>query len=215
MRFQPLRILMLGISALAVCASASTPTIGVATSMGSLTVDNSRVNGNANIFDGAQVNTDKTPTQILLRNGSNLTLGTNSAANVYNDRLILLQGGVRVDGMSKYNVEASGLRVQPDESNTIAIVRYDTTRVQVGALAGALKVFDQKGALITRVGTGTAASFNPRQQQGGSGASTGETVPNRYFWLALGIVAAAFLAAGLAGAALAQSGTAPPQSPGP
>jgi ferric-dicitrate binding protein FerR (iron transport regulator) len=214
MKFQPLRILMLAISAFAVCASAATPTIGVATSMGALTVNNARITGNANIFDGAQVSTDKAPTQILLRNGSNLTLGTNSAANIYSDRVILLQGGVRVDGMSKYNVEASGFRIQPDENNTTAIVRYDTANVQVGAMAGAVKVFNVKGALITRVGAGTAASFTPRQQgqQSGSGASTGETVTNKYLWIALGTVAAAFLAAGLAGAALAESGSAPPQS---
>ena len=56
-----------------------------------------------------------------------------------------------------------------------------------------------------RVGSGTAAAFKP-QQSGGSSASTGAAAPGKVFWLEVASVAAAFTAAGLAGAALAQSG---------
>jgi hypothetical protein len=150
-------------------AFAVTPVIGVASAFGSFTVNSSQVTGNSNVYDGSQINTSSTASQIFLQGGPSVMLATNTGATVYNDHLVLTQGAVRVDNMNKYDVQALGYRVAADEPNSQAAVRLREGAVEVASMSGVVKVFDPNGAMLTRVGAGTASSFKPGQ----SGADPG------------------------------------------
>jgi hypothetical protein len=152
-------------------AFAVTPVIGVASAFGSFTVNTSRVAGNSNLYDGSQVNTGATTSQIFLQGGPSVLLATNTGATVYTDHLVLTQGSVRVDNMNKYDVQALGYRIAADEPNAQAAIRLRDGAVEVAGMSGAVRVFDPSGAMLTRVGAGTASSFKPGQTGAGSGGA--------------------------------------------
>jgi ferric-dicitrate binding protein FerR (iron transport regulator) len=175
MKLNSLMTVALAAAVSAASAFAATPAIGVASALGSFSVNSAQVSGNANVFDGSQVRTDKAASQILLQNGSSLTLATNTAATVYNDHLVIREGAARVDDMSNYSVQGLGYRVVADEPGSQTAVRLDNGAFEVASMSGAVKVFDSKGAMLTRIGAGTASSFKPGQTgaSGASGASGG------------------------------------------
>ena len=198
MKLNSLRTFAIATALTAVSAFGATPAIGVASAFGSFTVNSAQVSGNANVFNGSQVRTDKVSSQIFLQNGPSVMLATNSAATMYNDHLVLSQGSTRVDNMNNYSVQANGYRVEPDQPGTQAVVRLNNGAVEVASMSGAVKVYDAKGAMLNRVGAGTATAFSPHQ----SGASTG---PSTGHVLGYTAVVASLAAAGLAAAALVNS----------
>ncbi len=161
-------------AALSVISSfAVTPTIGVASAVGSFEVNSAAVEGNANLFDGSQVRTTEASSQILLQNGAALTLAVNSAGTIYKDHLLLLQGATKADKMNGYTIQAARYRIEGVQPGSQAVVRLSDGSVQVAALGGSLKVFNEKGALLTRIGAGTASAFNTGAPTGQSGATAG------------------------------------------
>ena len=190
----------------AVSAFATTPTIGVASASGSFTVNSAQVSGNANLFDGSQVRTDKAASQLFLQDGASVLLATNTAATIYKDKLVLSEGAARIDNMSKLNVEAAGFRVVPDDATSQAAVRMNDGTVEVASMSGAVKVFNKEGAMLTHIGAGTASAFKPGGQ---SGASTGGGMSGIHGTsVALfASVIASFAGLGLAAAAYARSGS--------
>ncbi|HEY7211944.1 MAG TPA: hypothetical protein VH477_16850 [Bryobacteraceae bacterium] len=178
---------------------AATPTIGIASAIGTFIVNSNEVDGNANLFEGSKVKTGKASSQVLLQNGASLTLGLNSAGMVYRDHLLLESGATKVDNMSGYRVEAGSYRIEQDQPASQAVVRLEAGMVEIGALAGSLRVLDSKGALLTRIGTGTASAF----QAGGSGGGQGTPNPNVNTRTRYRTAAALLLAATLAGLGLA------------
>src|SRR5690242_18225550 len=144
-------------------AFAATPAIGVASAFGSFTVNSAQVRGNSNVYDGSQVNTGKNTSQIFLQSGPSVMLATNTGATIYNDHLVLSQGAVRVVNMTKYDVNALGYRIAADEPGSQAAVRLNEGAVQVASMSGVVKAFDANGAMLTRIGAGTASSFKPGQ----------------------------------------------------
>ena len=202
-------------------AFAATPAIGVASAFGSFTVNSAQVSGNANVLDGSQVRTDKSSSQIYLQSGPSLTLATNTAATVYNDHLVLTQGSARVDNMSSYSVEASGYRVVPEDATSQAIVRLNSGAVEVASMSGALKVFDRDGAMLTRVGAGTASSFKPQTGasgagSAGAGAAKGTVVSSSvllYSAIVVGLAGVGVGAAALASSNNSSSSVGPSQNP--
>jgi len=181
-----------------VTAFAGSPSIGVASSFGSFTVGTSQVTGSAQIANGSQIKTDKLPSQVALQNGTRVLLATNSSASVYDDRLLLFHGSARLDQMNDYGVEASGLRIVPDNANSAAAVRLNAGAVEVASIAGTVKVLGPNGAMLTRVGAGTASSFKPQSGAGGqkSGGGAVATITSGNTLLYVAIVS------GLAGVAL-------------
>ena len=175
------------------CARAAAPAIGVASAVGTFTLDSTRVEGNSNLFEGSRIKTGMASSQLYLQNGAALTLGTNSSGTVYQDRIVLEQGAARFDKMERYAVEAANYRLEAAQPATQAVVRLNGNIVEAAALHGALTVFDRRGALLTRIGAGTASAFqnnppqspqtgaNPPQSSattGQSGATTSQTGAN-------------------------------------
>lgn len=175
MKLNSLRTVAIAAVLSGVSAFAATPTIGVASAFGSFAVNSAQVSGNSNIYDGSQVSTGKDSSQIFLQGGPSLMLATNTGATIYNDHLVLSQGAVRVDNMTKYDVQALGYRVAADEPGSQAAVRLHEGAVEVASMSGVVKVFDPSGAMLTRIGAGTASAFKPGQtgangRAGGSAA---------------------------------------------
>jgi hypothetical protein len=173
MKLHSLRTVAIAALMSAGSAFAATPAIGVASAFGSFSVNSAQVNGNSNVYDGSQISTGKTASQIFLQGGPSVMLATNTGATVYNDHLVLSQGAVRVDNMNKYDVQAEGYRIAADEPNSQAAIRLNQGAVEVASMSGVVKVFDANGAMLTRIGAGTASSFKPGQTGANSGSTAG------------------------------------------
>ncbi|MBV9266797.1 MAG: hypothetical protein JO061_11570 [Acidobacteriaceae bacterium] len=188
---------------------AAPPSIGVATAVGTFQIDNAEVEGNANVFDGAEIRTGRNPSQVYLRtDGAAVTLGIDSAGLIYRDHLVLEQGATRVDNMLGYTIQVSGYRIQGDDPRSEAVVRLNGPEIQVAALTGSLRVLNQKGTLLSRVGAGTASAFG--QQPSGAPPNTA----NRRKETALyAILLASLGGLGLAVDAILQPGTKSSVSP--
>jgi len=197
--------------AVAFCAAA-TPTIGVATAVGTFKVNSSDVEGNANVFDGTEIRTGKAPSQVFLSNGSAVTLGIDSAGTIYRDHLILQSGATKVDNMTGYMVQAAAYRIRGGSSDSRAVVRFNGGDVEIAALAGSLDVLNSKGLLLTHIGAGTASAFNkdPQAQTGGPPPNTANR-PKEAILYAL--LAASIAGLGIAVDAVVQSGNVTPLSP--
>jgi ferric-dicitrate binding protein FerR (iron transport regulator) len=212
MNLNSLTTVALAVTVSAASAFAATPAIGVASAFGSFSVNSAQVSGNANVFDGSQVSTDKASSQIFLQNGSSVTLATNTAATIYKDHLIIRQGAARVDDMENYNVQGLGYRVVADGPGSQTAVRLNNGAFEVASLSGAVKIFDSKGAMLTRIGAGTASSFKPGQSgasgAGGGGGGAASTVSSSSNVLLFGAIIAGLAGIGLGAAALANSGSA-------
>ncbi len=152
-------------------AFAAAPAIGVASAFGSFSVNGAQVNGNSNLNNGSEISTGRTASQIFLEGGPSVMLATNTGATVYNDHLVLSQGAVRVDNMTKYDVQAKGYRIAADEPNSQAAIRLNEGSVEVASMSGVVKVFDANGAMLTRIGAGTASSFKPGQTGANAGSA--------------------------------------------
>jgi len=168
MKFHCFKTAGLAVAMSAVSAFATTPTIGVASASGRFTVNSAQVSGNANLFDGSRIRTDKSGSQLFLQNGASVLLATNTAATVYNDRLVLSEGAARIDNMSSLSVEADGYRIVPDNATSQAAVRLNAGTVEVASMSGAVKVFNKDGAMLTHIGAGTASAFKPGGQSSSS-----------------------------------------------
>ncbi len=160
------------------CSFAGTPTIGVASALGTFRVNDAKVEGNANIFSGSQIRTDLASSRVYLQNGAALTLGTHSSGTVYNDHVVLQQGSAKVDGVNSYSIQAGNLRIEGTKTLSQAVVRLEGGIVQVAALAGSVNVLNGRGVLLNRVTAGSASEFNNDANPappGQSGATAGQS----------------------------------------
>jgi hypothetical protein len=205
MKFHCINTVGLAVAMSAVSAFATTPTIGVASAFGRFTVNSAQVSGNANLFDGSRIRTDKAASQLFLQNGASVLLATNTAATVYNDRLVLSEGAARIDNMSSLSVEADGYRVVPDDATSQAAVRMNAGTVEVASMSGAVKVFNKDGAMLTHIGAGTASAFKPGGGQSSSSTSGGMSGVSGSSWAIFAAVVASFAGLGLASAAYVNS----------
>jgi hypothetical protein len=153
---------------------AASPTIGVASAVGTFSLNSSEVEGNANLFDGSRIKTEKASSKVYLMSGAALVLGVNSAGTIYRDHFTLNQGATKVDNLTGYSIHADKYDIRQGKPSSQAIVRIDQGAVEIAALSGSLNIFDEKGALLTRIGAGTASAF----QSGLSTLPSGASVDN-------------------------------------
>ena len=151
---------------------AANPSIGLAITNGSFQVDKSSVYGNATLFDGSLIETVAVSVNLVLHNGARLRLGSESQARIHADRLVLEKGQTEISATSKYSIEALGLHIAPESSQSRLAVTYSgSAHVQVAALAGSARVSGLNGVLIAAVPAGTALDLDP-QAAGAAAPST-------------------------------------------
>jgi hypothetical protein len=149
--------------------SASPPVIGVARSRGAFMINNASVPGTATILDGTSVRTMALSSDVRLKTGERLTLGSGSAATIYQDRLVLQSGIAEVDRVSAYHVEAGDLRIGASNSGaSVRVAVSGSQQVQVAAMAGTAEVRNAKGVLVARIPPGMALQL---QTTGGNSST--------------------------------------------
>ena len=160
---------------LLVCAPifAGTAPIGVATSIGTVAINQAVVSGPTNLSDGSVLETTTTPSEIHLATGADVRLATRSAGTFYADHVQLDQGALRVGNFNGLKVNASQLEIGSDDPAAQAVIRFKHNNIEVASIGGAVNVMDS--GLLTRVAAGTKMSF----QQ--SGAETNpQAQPRQY-----------------------------------
>jgi hypothetical protein len=145
---------------------AATPSIGVALSSGSMTVDNSLVPGNATLFDGNTIETGATSSRLQMKNGKLAELDADSAAKVYSDHMVLQRGSGEASG--SYGVVAKSLRITGDSAR----VSVSGNTVEVAALSSPVLVSTSAGLQVANLMPGRALAFTPQD----SGAMAPATV---------------------------------------
>ena len=156
---------------------AGTLAIGVASAVGALSVNDALMMGNVDVFDGTQLRTTITPSDVHLDRGVDVRLATRSAGTVFGDHMVLREGAVRVANFANYPVQVQDLQVQADAPGTTAIVRTTAKIIEVASIGGTVKVTDG-GAMLTRVAAGSKMSFQNQTNAtnpGQTGAAPGKT----------------------------------------
>ena len=156
-RFSASAIFVLACSAGISTLGAATPVIGVAISSGNILINNSSTPGNANVFDGTVLQTDKTA-QVHMNGGATLQFGTDSRAKLFSDHIDLQSGTARISGLS---ATANGLRIAPDKDSA-ANVSIHGPVVQVAALNGNVHVMNAQGVLVANLLPGSALDLKPQ-----------------------------------------------------
>ncbi len=143
---------------------AAGPAIGLAVVNGSFQLDHSNVWGNATLFDGNVIETNRTSSQLQLNNGVNMQLAAQSRARVYESRLVLEKGIGQLES-ANYRIEADHLQVMADEPGATARVQVaGPNRVIVAAREGSVRVSNSDGVLIARLDTGREMTFEPQAE---------------------------------------------------
>jgi hypothetical protein len=187
--------------------------IGVATTIGSVSVNQTVVSGSADLVDGARLETASVPTDVRLNTGAEVRLATRSSGSFFADHVQLEQGALRVADFSGVTVAAAQLQINSDDAATQVIVRLTKKTVEVASVGGAVNVMDS--GILTRVAAGTKMSFeqtgatpaNQSPTPTGAAAAPKSRMPGdekTLLW-AIGITAVAALAIGLTAAAEGKS----------
>jgi len=203
------KLLAVAVVTLALTFAAS-PAIGIASAVGTFMLNSSEVEGNANLFDGSRIRTDKASSKVYLMSGAALVLGINSAGTIYRDHFTLNQGATKVDNLTGYSIHADKYDIRQGKPSSQAVVRLDQGTVEIAALAGSLNIFDEKGALLTRIGAGTASAFQSGLSTLPSGASTDNNNRARRLALLSIMTGSALTGLGLATDAILQSASTSP-----
>lgn len=137
-------------------------------------VNGSSVPGNANLANGAQLQTLGSPVKVFLGNNCQFLIGPNSVATVNASGLSLAKGAARSEPFGNCSMDSHGLKVQGDGPTAEGVVRVTDRNLEVGSLSGNVKVLDSKGVLKKAVNPCDAALL--ALLSGGGGISTGAGV---------------------------------------
>lgn len=195
---------------------AGTAPIGVATSIGTVSVNQATVSGPTNLTDGSVLQTTTSPSEIHLENGADVRLATPSAGTFYADHVQLDQGALRVSNFNGLKVNASQLEIGSEDPGTQAVIRFKRNNIEIASIGGAVNVMDS--GMLTRVAAGTKMSFqqsgagtNPQAQPANTGATTPAPKTSKmpgdqktFLWV-IGVTAVAALVIGLTAAAQGKS----------
>lgn len=142
---------------------AASPPIGALTTLGTVVMDNYDVRGNGTIFDGSTVETDKYPSELILRNGSRFELYQKSRAKVYADCVVLERGMGQVQTSRALRVIVDSVGITPvGPSSTVLIVLADPKSVQIGAVKGQAEVWNASGFVVGKILAGSTLTVDPR-----------------------------------------------------
>jgi hypothetical protein len=141
-------------------AAAGTISIGTASARGNMRVDHYMVEGNATLFNGSVVETDKASADLRLNKGATITLSSGSRGTMYSDHAVLEQGESEVAASSPFQLQANGLHVTPNTPNSRGVVSLKADKtVEVASLDGSFGVTNDHGVLLANVSPGRVVSF--------------------------------------------------------
>lgn len=134
--------------------------IGTASARGDIRVDGYSIVGNATLFDGSAVETSQATATLRLDKGTEIKLATGSLGMLYRDHMVLQHGKSELATSDHFQMEASGFRVIPTESNARGVVAVNGLgSIEVAALNGSFQVTNGRGMVLGKVVPGSAMSF--------------------------------------------------------
>lgn len=145
--------------------SAGPVSIGLVSASGAFTVDRSSAWGNATLFEGTSISTDKASGEIALRNGVRIQLAPSSQAVIGEKLARLERGSSQINSSKPYNVEAHGLHITADAGARMVVALNGSNRVEVTSLSGKASVSDHAGVLLAAIQPGRAVAFAMPQDQ--------------------------------------------------
>jgi hypothetical protein len=135
--------------------------IGTANAEGSFSIDSARVFGHATLFEGTILETTHATSRLDMAGGARLQLAPDSRGRVYSDRLVLERGAGEIQ-RGVYRIEANVLRVTPaPKEGAVKVSWLAGNRIEVAALAGAVRVANAEGLLLASIDAGRALEFAP------------------------------------------------------
>ena len=168
-------LLVVAGSALVLAAPPSDRIIGVVITSApgvELQVDGLAAIGNANLVQGARVQTGDAPARIRLSNGTRATLQAASQARVFADHIVL-EKGATVVSTKGYRVESQEVQAAATGAGTdLAIARTSPSTLEVRTVHGDAHVLSGSGALLARVNAGSAVSVNSFEKEAAGGKAT-------------------------------------------
>jgi len=166
-RYTALAIVSAGLSLCVPAFSAATQAIGVATSEGTILVNDTQTPGNATIFSGSTLQTQRLSSQVRLKDGAQVRFDSDSRGKLFSDHVDLQQGTARI---SAYSATANGLNVRA-EGDSSATVSMKGNVIEVAALTGDVHVFNAAGMNVANLLPGRALDLRP-QDAGASSPSS-------------------------------------------
>jgi len=139
-------------------AAAATPAIGVALSEGTIVVNDSQTPGNATVFNGTTLQTQRTSSQVRLKDGAQVRFDLDSRGTLFSDHVDLQQGSARI---SDYSANANGLSVRATGDSS-ANVTMKGKVIEVAALTGNVQVFNAAGINVANLLPGRALDLRPQ-----------------------------------------------------
>jgi len=153
--------LSLAIAVSLAAAMAAPPSIGTVSAHGNVQVDGSFVYGNATIFDGTLIETEKATTSVRLNGGIAISMAPDSRGRLYRNRLVLEKGASEIAMVSGFAVEARQFRIMSDDAASKGSISVEgTNRIGVTALAGEMNVSSPSGLLLAKVTPGSPLTFD-------------------------------------------------------
>jgi hypothetical protein len=146
---------------------AATQPIGVATSEGSILVNDARTPGNATILDGSVLQTESSASQVHFKDGAQLHVDADSRARLFRDHVDLQRGSVKI---SDYAASANGLNIKAGDGSS-AYVTVEGKVIEVAAVTGNVHVFNANGLNVANLLPGRALDLTP-QDAGASSPSS-------------------------------------------
>ncbi len=147
-------------------AAATTPAIGVALSEGTIVVNDAQTPGNATVFNGTTLQTDRASSQVRLKDGAQVRFDLDSRGTLFSDHVDLQQGSARI---SDYSANALGLSVRASGESSANVIMKGKV-VEVAALTGNVQVFNAAGMNVANLVPGRALDLRP-QDPGAKAAS--------------------------------------------
>ncbi|MEZ5353895.1 MAG: hypothetical protein R2762_14755 [Bryobacteraceae bacterium] len=151
--------LLLLCAALGIASAADS--IGVAQATGGFALNGARVTGNATLFDGATIETDRASSRLRLSSGARIELGPASKARISPGHLNLEKGASDVSASSGFTIEARTLRIAPAASAVAKVTLEGERTVLVAAANGPVRIYNHLGELLANVRAGSALSVLP------------------------------------------------------
>jgi hypothetical protein len=139
-------------------AAAATPAIGVALSEGTIVVNDAQTPGNATVFNGTTLQTQRSSSQVRLKDGAQVRFDLDSRGTLFSDHVDLQQGSAKI---SDYSANALGLSVRASGDSS-ANVTMKGKVVEVAALTGNVQVFNAAGMNVANLVPGRALDLRPQ-----------------------------------------------------
>ena len=122
-----------------------------------MSLNHSEVWGNATLFDGSSIDTQKASSDAALTGGVRIQFGAQSRARMWQNRMALDQGVAQVTARAAYEIDTGGIKVKAESGSRMMLKAG--AQVEVTALAGMAQVRDRDGTLLASIAPGRTLRF--------------------------------------------------------